>query len=208
MGIYQSQEEIDNREVKQYLGDVRPGDLMFKDQNGDNRIDAYDQVALGYNSTCPEIYYSFDLGAEYKGWGVYALFQGTGNYSKLLDTRSIYRPIVGNNTISTYYYENRWTPDNQDAKYPRLSTQSNTNNYQTNTVWLADRSFLKLRNIEVYYNFPKSWLQKTKFIGDARLYVRGVDLLCFDKIDVLDPESYGATNPLNKSLIVGLKVGF
>lgn len=75
-------------------------------------------------------------------------------------------------------------------------------------MWLADRSFLKLRNIEVYYNFPKSWLQKTKFIGDARLYVRGVDLLCFDKIDVLDPESYGATNPLNKSLIVGLKVGF
>ena len=63
IGIYQSQEEIDNREVKQYLGDVRPGDLMFKDQNGDNRIDAYDQVALGYNSTCPEIYYSFDLGA-------------------------------------------------------------------------------------------------------------------------------------------------
>lgn len=51
---------------------------MFKDQNGDNIIDSYDQVALGYNAGMPEIYYSFDLGAEYKGVGVYAQFQGTG----------------------------------------------------------------------------------------------------------------------------------
>ena len=136
------------------------------------------------------------------------MFQGTGNYSAVLNTKSMFWPLINNTTLSTHYYENRWTEDNLNAKYPRLSTQSNTNNYQTNTIWLADRSFLKLRHIEVYYNFPKSWLQKTKFIGDAKLYVRGVDLLCFDKIDVLDPESYGATNPLNKSLIIGLKVGF
>ena len=78
----------------------------------------------------------------------------------------------------------------------------------TRPIWLADRSFLKLRNLEVYYKFPKALLQKTKILGSAKLYVRGVDLLCFDKIDVADPESYGATNPLNKSVIVGLTIGF
>ena len=58
------------------------------------------------------------------------------------------------------------------------------------------------------YRFPKSLLQKTHFIGDAKLYARGVDLLCLDHIDVTDPEAYGATNPLNKSLVVGLQIGF
>ena len=73
---------------------------------------------------------------------------------------------------------------------------------------MADRSFLKLRNLEVYYKFPKRLMERTKILGSAKLYVRGVDLLCFDHIDVADPESYGATNPLNKSVVVGVIIGF
>lgn len=207
VGFFKDADDIANS-LPQSFGTVYPGDIKYRDVNGDKIIDSNDVTAIGYSTVAPEIYYTFHLGAEWKGLGFDAQFQGTGRYSAILNTKSMFWPLLSTTTLSTHYYENRWTPDNQDAKYPRLSTQSNTNNYQTNTVWLADRSFLKLRNIEVYYNFPKSWLQKTKFIGDARLYVRGVDLLCFDKIDVLDPESYGATNPLNKSLIVGLKVGF
>ena len=76
VGIYQSWDDIENREVKQLLDEVRPGDLKFKDQNGDKVIDEYDQVALGYGSVCPEIYYGFNLGAEYKGLGFTPLFQG------------------------------------------------------------------------------------------------------------------------------------
>ena len=136
------------------------------------------------------------------------MFQGTANYSAVLNTKSMFWPLINNTTLSSHYYENRWTPENQNAKYPRLSSQSNANNYQTNTIWLEDRSFLKLRNVELYYKFPKNLMQKTKILGSAKLYVRGVDLLCFDKIDVADPESYGATNPLNKSVVVGLKIGF
>ena len=136
------------------------------------------------------------------------MFQGTANYSAVLNTKSMFWPLINNTTLSSHYYENRWTPENQNAKYPRLSSQSNANNYQTNTIWLEDRSFLKLRNVELYYKFPKNLMQKTKILGSAKLYVRGVDLLWFDKIDVADPESYGATNPLNKSVVVGLKIGF
>ena len=208
MGIYQSQEEIDNREVKQYLGDVRPGDLMFKDQNGDNRIDAYDQVALGYNSTCPEIYYSFDLGAEYKGWGVYALFQGTGNYSKLLDTRSIYRPIVGNNTISTYYYENRWSETNPNGTLPRLTYSGSDNNYNNNSLWVADASFLKLRTLEMYYRLPEKLLKKTGFLGGAKIFARAHDLFCIDGIDIRDPEAIGASHPTMTQYAFGFNLSF
>ena len=117
-------------------------------------------------------------------------------------------PLINNTTISNHYYENRWTPENQNAKYPRLSSQSNANNYQNNTVWLADRSFLKLRNLEIYYKLPQTWMKRTRILSNAKIYVRGVDLFCFDKIDIVDPESYGATNPLTRSVIAGLIIGF
>lgn len=208
VGIYQSQKEIDDREVKQYLGYVRPGDLMFKDQNGDKRIDSYDQIALGYNSACPEIYYSFDLGVEYKGVGIYALFQGTGNYSKLLDTRSIYRPIVGNNTISSYYYENRWSESNPGGTLPRLTYAGSDNNYNNNSLWVADASFLKLRTLELYYNLPAKLLKRTKFLGGAKIYARAHDLFCLDGIDIRDPEAIGAEHPTMTQYAFGFNLSF
>ena len=207
IGYFKDQADIENS-PKQSFGDVTPGDIKYKDVNGDNIIDANDKVAIGYSTTAPEIYYSFNLGAEWKGLGFDAMFQGAGRYSAVLNTKSLYWPLINNTTISQEYYDNRWTPENQDAKYPRLSSQSNENNYQTNTLWLADRSFLKLRSIELYYKFPQIWVKKSKILSNAKIYVRGVDLLCFDKINIADPEVYGATYPLTRSVVAGLTIGF
>lgn len=208
IGIYQSQEEIDNRDVKQLLDEVRPGDLMFKDQNGDKIIDSYDQIPMGYNATCPELYYSFDLGAEYKGFGFYALFQGVGNYSTTLNTRSIYRPIVSNNTISEYYYANRWSQSNPNGTLPRLTYKGSANNYSSNTLWYADASFLKLRTLEFYYNLPQKLMQKTKFIGGVKLFARAHDLFCLDNIDLQDPEAMGAVHPTLTQYSFGFNMSF
>ena len=206
-GIFRDEAEIASSPVQNF-STVVPGDIKYKNVNGDEVIDANDVTAIGYSTAAPEIYYSFHLGAEWKGIGLDAMFQGTGNYSAVLNTKSMFWPLINNTSLSTHYYENRWTPENLNAKYPRLSSQSNANNYQTNTIWLANRSFLKLRNVEVYYKFPQRLMKRTKILGSAKLYVRGVDLLCFDHIDVADPESYGATNPLTKSVVVGVKIGF
>ena len=191
----------------QTFSTVRPGDIKYRDVNGDKLIDANDKVAIGYSTTCPEIFYNVHLGAEWKGLGFYAMFQGTGNYSAVLNTKSMYWPLIDNTNISQYAYDNRWTPENPNAKFPRLSSQSNANNYQTSTLWLADRSFLKLRNLEVYYKLPSSFLEKTKVVNAAKLYVRGVDLFSFDSIDENDPEAYGV-NPMTKSIALGLSVTF
>lgn len=207
LGYFKDQVDIENS-PKQAFGEVKPGDIKYKDVNGDNIIDANDKVAIGYSTTAPEIYYSFNLGAEWKGLGFDAMFQGTGRYSAVLNTKSLYWPLINNTTISQEYYDNRWTPENQDAKYPRLSSQSNENNYQTNTLWLADRSFLKLRSVELYYKFPQALIKKSKILNNAKVYVRGVDLLCFDKINIADPEVYGATYPLTRSVVAGLTIGF
>jgi len=206
IGFFTSEADIAASPV-QTFSTVKPGDIKYRDVNGDNIIDANDKVAIGYSTTCPEIFYNFHLGAEWKGLGIYAMFQGTGNYSAVLNTKSMYWPLVGNTNISQYAYDNRWTSSNQDAKFPRLSSQSNANNYQTSTLWLANRSFMKLRNLEVYYNLPKSLLEATKIVNGAKLYVRGVDLFCIDKLDESDPEAYGI-NPLTKSIALGLSVTF
>ena len=153
------------------------------------------------------MYYNLHLGAEWRGLGFYAMFQGTGNYTANLNTKSKYWPLVGNNTLSQYAYDNRWTSENQDAKYPRLSSQSNANNYRNSTLWLADRSFLKLRDLEVYYHLPKSVLEKTRIVNNAKIYIRGIDLLCFDHIDESDPEATGIY-PVNSSVALGLSVIF
>jgi hypothetical protein len=153
------------------------------------------------------VYYNFHLGAEWKGLGLYAMFQGVGNYTANLNTKSMYWPLVNNTTISQYAYDNRWTPENQNALFPRLSSQSNANNYRNSTLWLKDRSFLKLRDLEVYYNLPKSLLNKARIVNGAQVYVRGVDLLCFDHIDENDPEALGIY-PVHRSVALGLSITF
>ena len=209
IGFFKDQADIDASKPQLLGSTPRPGDIKYEDVNGDGQIDTNDKTAIGYSTVAPEIYYNIHLGVEWKGLGIDAMFQGTGRYTGVLSTKSMYKPLVGNTTISQYYYDNRWTPETAStAKFPALSSTSNANNYNTNTLWMFDRSFFKLRNIEVYYNFPKAMLAKTKLLNAAKLYVRGVDLFSFDHLDESDPEVYGATNPLNRSIVAGLSVTF
>lgn len=205
IGYFVDQVDIDNS-LPQQFGPVKAGDIKYKDMNGDKVINSDDRVAMGYNSTCPEIYYSFSLGLEWKGLGFSAQFQGVGNYTAIL-SGTYYRPLVDNTTISNYVYRNRWTPETPNARFPRLTTETVDNNLQTSSLWLADRSFLKLRNCEVYYKLPSSWLNRF-WVKNAKVYVRGVDLLCFDSIDQLDPEAMNNSYPATRSIHVGLSVGF
>lgn len=205
IGYFVDQADIDNS-LPQQFGPVKAGDIKYKDMNGDKVINSDDRVAMGYNSTCPETYYSFSLGLEWKGLGFSAQFQGVGNYTAIL-SGTYYHPLVDNTTISNYVYRNRWTPETPNARFPRLTTETVDNNLQTSSLWLADRSFLKLRNCEVYYKLPSSWLNKF-WMKIAKVYVRGVDLLCFDSIDQLDPEAMSTSYPATRSIHVGLSVGF
>ena len=209
LGLFKDQAEIDASPAQNF-STVRPGDIKYKDVNGDGVIDANDKTKIGYSAYAPEMVYNFHAGAEYKGAGFDLTFQGVGRYTANLSAKGMYWPLLNSTSLSQQYYDGRWTASNPDpnAEFPRLSTTSNANNYQTSTFWQRDRSFLKLRNVEVYYRFPKSLLEQTKIVNAAKLYVRGVDLLCFDHIDDADPECYGVSAPLNKSIAVGLQLSF
>lgn len=207
-GIYRSQREIDESPVRQMLSKVAPGDYIYKDQNGDNVIDEYDKIPLGYNSLCPEIYYGFDLGLSWRGLGIYALFQGAANYSQVLNTRSVFRPMIGNNTISQHYYDNRWTPSRPEGIYPRLTSNGSPNNYADNSVWISDASFLKLRTLEIQYRFSEKLFSGVPWIREAKVFARGYDLFSFDAIPVFDPESIGEAHPLMRQFNIGCSISF
>ena len=214
-GIFTSQAEIDASPT-QTFSTVRPGDIKYKDINGDNVIDANDVTKIGYNAACPEIYYTFNLGAEYKGIGLVAHFQGVGNYGCNLSSQGYYWGLINSSSLAQEVYDNRWNAETNnvaDALYPRLSSTSNANNYRTSTFWQRDRSYLKLRNIELYYNFDKNLLAKTHFINGAKIFVRGVDLCNIatggkNKLENLDPEATGIVAPLSRQVVVGVKLTF
>jgi len=206
IGLFQSEEEIASSPTQSY-GTVVPGDIKYEDVNDDGVINDNDICAIGYGST-PQIYYNLHLGAEYKGFGLYMMCQGTGRYSAIMSTKSLYWPLTGNTTISQYAYDNRWTATNPNATMPRLSYSSNNNNYQTSSWWLRNRSYLKLRNIELYYRLPQSLLAKTKILNAAKVYLRGIDLFCFDHIDEVDAEAWGVAQPLTRSFDMGVSLTF
>ena len=207
IGLFKDQADID-ASPKQNFSTVYPGDIKYQDINKDGVIDANDTKKIGYSGYAPEIFYNAHAGVEYKGFGIDLLFQGVGNYSANLSAKGMYWPLLNTTNLSQQAYDGRWTTSNPDAKFPRLSTTSNANNYQTSTFWQRDRSFLKLRNVELYYNLPKTLLEQTRIIKNAKVYVRGTDLFCADNLDEADPESYGVSAPLNKSIVAGVALSF
>ena len=190
---------------------VYPGDVKYIDLTGDNIIDSNDRKAIGYSTTAPALYYNFHLGAEYKGFGLDAMFQGVGKWTGFMTTNGLYRSAVATNTLSQYLYDNSWSAERgntENALFPRLSTTGNANNDLNSTLNMFDRSYLKLRYVELYYNLPKSLLESLKVVNKLKLYLRGTDLFTIDNLDEADAASYGVTQPLTRSVQIGAAVTF
>ena len=190
---------------------VHPGDVKYMDLTDDDKIDSNDRQAIGYSTTAPDLYYNFHLGAEYKGLGIDAMFQGVGKWTGFKTTNGLYRSAVATNTLSQYLYENSWSAERgntENAQFPRLSTTSNANNDVNSTLNMFDRSYLKLRYVEMYYYLPQTMLQKVDFISNVKVYVRGTDLFTADHLDKADAAVYSATQPLTRSIQVGAAVTF
>lgn len=210
IGYFKDQNDIENS-PKQVFSDVRPGDIKYKDQNGDGQIDDYDQVRIGYSTILPRIYYGINLGFEYKGFGIDVNFQGVGKVSKMLDVQSVYWPLRnGTSNLSSWYLNDRirWTEETKDiANVPRLSTLNNANNFRSSTQWLENGAYFKLRNLNIYYKLPQKWINTMK-IDECQIYVRGNNLFSLDHIKYMNCEDFSINYPDMASLFVGLNVKF
>jgi TonB-linked SusC/RagA family outer membrane protein len=206
IGFFRDENDIANSPAHLF-SPVRPGDIKYRDQNGDGIIDELDMVPIGYAGGYPEIYFSMKLGFEYRGFGIDALFQGIANQTLYLSTQSVFWPLRGQASISTFS-DNRWTPQTaESATLPRLSLLENANNYQRNDIWLAKGDYLKLRRLDIYYDLPANLANMVR-LNSARVFVRGMNLFSIDDIEIVDPESIRATYPTLSSFHVGINVGF
>ncbi|MBC3540041.1 SusC/RagA family TonB-linked outer membrane protein [Rufibacter sediminis] len=175
------------------FGRIQPGDIRFKDLNGDGRIDANDISQIGQGDV-PALTYGFGTSLGYKGLDVSFFFQGQAEADIVLDGRSI-RAFSGDGGGENLYEIalDRWTEENPNpnAFYPRLSYGSgaigSSNNNQFSSWWVKDIDFLRLKTAEIGYTIPSAISGKIG-IGNARVYLRGVNLLTFSNFKLWDPE--------------------
>ncbi|SOD15093.1 SusC/RagA family TonB-linked outer membrane protein [Pedobacter xixiisoli] len=208
-GFFQSEEDIATSPL-QTFSKVRVGDVKYKDINGDGMIDSFDQIPVG-NPRLPEMSFGFGGTISYKGFDASVYFTGAANTSVFLTGFSMW-PFydgLGVNNVLTEYYNNRWTPSNTNARYPAIDVGNNPNNYVNSTLWMRNGNYLRLRNAEIGYTLPKNVANRIG-ISNLRVFVNGVNLVTWDHIKIIDPESNDGTGgyPLQKSLNAGLQINF
>ena len=207
LGFFQSQEEIDSSPLQEF-GQVKVGDIKYKDVNEDGVINENDYVAMDWGTSVPALNYAFSIGMEYKGFGINATFQGAAGQTKNLRyVDGVWGALSDNRNLSQEYYNNCYDVAGANALYPRLSTTSVANNTQNSTIWYRNVSWLKLRDCEIYYKLPKSFVSRIK-VGEAKIFVQGQNLLGFDNIPAMDAENLNTGYPVMKAVNFGLSVVF
>lgn len=212
MGFFESQEEINNSPTQTFMTNVRPGDIRYVDINDDGKIDSYDKVPIGY-ARVPEMMFGFGATVAYKGFDLTLGFTGATRTSMFLNSEDMWPFSLEypRYNVSREYYDNRWIEgqDNSKAKYPAVINGNNPNNYVESTMYLRDASYLKLKNAEIGYNFPEKTVKTLKIEG-LRFFVNGTNLLCFDKLKIVDPEADAGTGnyPQQRTINTGIQVNF
>lgn len=219
-GIFNTWDEVNDakRPVYSYANNkIQPGDLKYRDVNGDGIINDFDQVPVGY-SNLPEKTFGFSLAANYKGFDISVLFQGVANVSHYY-TR--FQRGFGYGQAppegSANYMNEAWSAERYAAglpiNFPRYSVSSSPNDAGS-TFWLADASYLRLKNVEIGYNAKAPFLNKIG-ITSCRIYANANNLYTWKKmLPGIDPEntSTGETNtepyPLVRTINLGLNVNF
>ena len=221
LGQFQSQEEIDNYPVDvdgRGNSTLLPGDLIYKDVNGDGRIDGYDETPIVYNNYNPLINFGFSLSAAYKGFDLRADFSGASGYSwnQNWEQRWAYQNNGALNKIfldrwrrtDPFDVNSEWIP----GKYPALRyNDGGHSNYNKNsTFWLHNVTYLRARTLELGYSLPDDLLKKIN-VSRARFYVNAYNLFSIDNLAEygIDPEisdENGLQYPQNKFINVGVNL--
>jgi TonB-linked SusC/RagA family outer membrane protein len=205
--LFIDESEVANSPVQ--FGDYKAGDIKYLDVNGDNMITEADQVPIG-NPTMPEIVYGFGFSMGYKGFDGSAFFQGLANESFWINY-SATSPFYNETQLLQAYSDDYWSEDNRNihALWPRLSTTIISNNNQSNTWFMRDGSFLRLKQLEIGYTLPQKLLDRIG-TSNLRIYFTGTNLFLLSRFKMWDVEmgGNGLGYPLQKTFNVGLNIGF
>jgi TonB-linked SusC/RagA family outer membrane protein len=216
-GFFQSQADINaSASVDGYT--PVPGDLKYKDLNGDGIINQFDETAIGTQK--PLMYFGLTTGFSIKGFDLSISFQGVANRN-YVNGGSNEAQTSANTGADAFQFGfqttasantafesqlNRWTPSNAaNATYPRLSVGANSNNQRASTFWVHSVAYLRLQNVDIGYNLPTSLTSRLKLNG-IRVFANGFNLYSFDHLDYGDPEGYNSVFPLRRTFNVGVNI--
>lgn len=223
VGLYQNQDEIDNGADQSpiYSGVWFPGDVQYKDLNGDGQIDYGDSTSEDpgdrkvIGNSALRYQYSLNAGLDYKGFDFSMFWQGVGK--RELWTGDVYTfGAVGNQWQSAAFSEHLdyWSEDNPGAFLPRPTFRSAWRNQQVQTRYLQNGAYVRLKNVTLGYNFDANFVENLR-LKKLRLFITGENILTITKMsDIFDPEATGGRwgngkiYPLQKSFSIGLNVQF
>ncbi|HET8828441.1 MAG TPA: SusC/RagA family TonB-linked outer membrane protein, partial [Pelobium sp.] len=215
LGIYNTYDEIIQEGItSSYEPNLKPGDIRYKDQNGDNIIDDNDNVNIG-NPNVPEITYGVNFGITYKGFELNTLIQGADNVSAYLVGESVWPFIAGTKNAFENAKES-WSQQRYDAglpiSLPRLtaSPQDNKHNYRRSSFWQQNAAYVRLKNVEFAYTFNTKLISKIG-LKSLRVFVNGQNLLTKTDMKYFDPEianSNGAVYPMVRTFNLGTNIQF
>jgi TonB-linked SusC/RagA family outer membrane protein len=209
-GLIQSWNQIYNAPDQQ-AGYMAPGDILLKDLTGDGKVTSDDRKAFGNQyRTKPSGQYGLNLTFQYRGFDLQTLFQGSyGRHDLWIDNFNNVNVPADRYAFSAFHWNDTWTLDNRGATMPRLITGSGGRNRDESTFWAYDTKYLRLKNLQIGYNLPKSVLKKISF-ERARIFVSAENLLTFSQWKGIDPEKIHSADayPLVKTASVGLNVEF
>lgn len=222
LGLFADEDDIKSSPKQTFMDNVMPGDIKYKDINGDGKIEDDDEVPLSY-SNVPRIQYGFALDWNYKAFRVSILFEGVSKVQYFQGGIGYYpfaNEARGNLLAMTVNQKNRWTPasysgdpstENPNAKFPRLTYGENKNNNRASTFWLADGRYLRLKNVDISYRFTNNWLKTRVGVEGATISLIGENLHVWDKVKLFDPtqaSSNGAAYPLQRMYTLQLNLTF
>lgn len=190
-GIFQNELDIIS---SAYQGaNIKPGDVKYKDVDGNGTIDANDRKHVG--SSIPKFTLGLNLSAEWKGFDLSAFFQGAFGhkiYNQILtDSEGFYRGF----NVTKRYYDNHWTESNPSNEYPRASWRAKSNNARVSTRFLEDGSYMRLKNLQLGYTFRTSKWGIDRF----RIYLAATNLFTITKYSGFDPEMTVSANSTGES---------
>ncbi|TXE14234.1 SusC/RagA family TonB-linked outer membrane protein [Algoriphagus aquimarinus] len=206
-GVFKDQQTIDAETIDytSITNNLRPGDMKYKDYDGDGKITPDDRVRLD-NNTVPTFQGGINLSANWKGFDVSVLLQGAAGARQYISAGE--SGNIGN--YLSDIYDNRWTIDNPSSTDPRIANRNDQYYSSGNDYWFRSSDYLRLKNLEVGYNIPAHLTEKIG-VKNARFYVNGLNLITWSKSKVYDPESEASTGqyyPQARVLNTGLSVSF
>lgn len=184
IGIFKDGEEVLNSPFQHVK--TAPGDIKYRDYNEDDKIDINDMRVMG--RSVPKYTYGFNIDVDYKGFDLNAFFQGVQGID-IYPWHNVSFPLFNGAGITKEHFANSWTPENPDAKYPRLSLYKRGSqiNAANSTFWLKDASYLRMKNLQIGYTFPAELVNKIN-VSKVRIYINAQNYLTFAKYKVTDPE--------------------